>query len=166
MSACGRNEAAGSPERPAAATFNVALCSAQFDAKAGASLAIPVGGCLASPSKTFAAVMMPTGALDVAAVTSPSALGAVAWSSNSHGSAPSVATGALQEDGNLVVYDAGAKPIWASGTGGSIGAYRLQLSDVGELTLSRVADGQVTWSSRNGATPPLKTAAPTANTVG
>ncbi|MGW1363076.1 hypothetical protein ACWCQP_37415 [Streptomyces chartreusis] len=51
----------------------------------------------------------------------------------------------MQGDGNLVVYNAGAGPVWSSGTDGNPGS-RLVLQDDGNLVIYR-SDGAPIWAS-------------------
>jgi hypothetical protein len=51
----------------------------------------------------------------------------------------------MQMDGNLVVYDAGGTPIWASGTNGYSGAW-LIVQDDGNVVIYS-ASGAPLWAS-------------------
>jgi hypothetical protein len=63
------------------------------------------------------------------------------WSTNTAGTAPGQVV--LQDDGNLVVYDAAGTFRWASGTAGNPLAY-LQLDDDGGLAIHS-EDGRKLW---------------------
>jgi hypothetical protein len=111
---------------------------------------IPAGGCLVSPTKTYVLVMRTGGSLDVAPVKADGSIGDPIWSSGSHSNASGSASGAFQFDGNLVIYDQpGSHPIWNSGFSGPTGAYRLELSDAGEVRIVDAANKMV-WSSKTG----------------
>jgi hypothetical protein len=112
--------------------------------------AIPAGGCLVSPAKTYALVMRTGGSLDVAPVKADGSIGDPVWTSGSHANAYGSASGAFQVDGNLVIYDQpGSRAIWNSGSSGPSGAYRLELSDAGEVKILDAAD-IIIWSSKTG----------------
>lgn len=53
----------------------------------------------------------------------------------------------MQGDGNLVVYDGGAKPAWSSGTGGNPGAF-FRASEEGSIRIT-TSDGKRLWSAFN-----------------
>jgi hypothetical protein len=126
--------------------FSLAACATGLEAGS----ALPVGGCVASPSKTYALVMADAGSLDVAPVKPDGSLGAPIWTSGSRASAAHSASGAFQTDGNLVIYDQpGPRPIWNSMSNGPLGAYRLELSDAGEAEILD-ASGKTIWSSKTG----------------
>jgi hypothetical protein len=114
---------------------------------------LPIGGCIASPSKTYALVMRMAGSLDLAPVKPDGSTGDPIWTSGSRASAPGSAAGAFQTDGNLVVYDQpGSRPIWNSESSGPTGAYRLELNDAGEIKILN-AEGKAIWSSKTGHSP-------------
>ena len=62
--------------------FNAGLCQSGLDAKKGANATVPPGGCLISPSKTYAMVMSASGELKVAALSPAGALGQTIWTTN------------------------------------------------------------------------------------
>ena len=111
---------------------------------------LPIGRCVASPSKTYVLVMSANGALDLAPVKPNGSPGAPIWTSGSRASAPRSAAGVFQTDGNLVIYDQpGSHPIWNSMSSGPLGTYRLELSDAGEVKILDAAR-KTLWSSRTG----------------
>jgi hypothetical protein len=59
----------------------------------------------------------------------------------------------MQGDGNLVLYDGGFNPLWASGTAG-MGSSYLVMQDDGNLVVYRDSDRGVTWSSMTNGTGP------------
>jgi hypothetical protein len=69
--------------------------------------------------------------------------GKAVWASGTDGKPVSFM--ALQEDGNLVIYDHSLKPLWASGTDGQ-GRSRLFMQDDGNLVLYNSIN-QPTWNS-------------------
>jgi GH25 family lysozyme M1 (1,4-beta-N-acetylmuramidase) len=70
--------------------------------------------------------------------------GAVRWNSITSGNPGARAV--LQADGNLVVYDAGGRPRWSSGTSGTGPHNRLVLQDDGNLVLYGVH--RAVWNTR------------------
>ena len=127
------------------ALFDIHLCPPKLNGPAQ----LASGGCIASPSKTFAMIMQKTGTLQVVPVAADGTTGKPIWSSKTNlGGKSGAPFLALQTDGNLVVY-ANGKPTWNSETNSaSPGPYHLGVSDSGELELYR-ADA-VIWSSIGG----------------
>ena len=54
----------------------------------------------------------------------------------------------MQSDGNLVVYDAGGAPVWASTTDGNPGAH-LEVQGDGNVVIYR-PDGTPIWATNTG----------------
>jgi hypothetical protein len=126
-----------------AARFDANLCARSLQAPAQLTI-----GCLASPSGTYAMVLGPGGDALVAPVADGKTLGKPVWTSGTKGASPRSTVVAVQEDGNLVIYD-GGKPIWNSETANHLGgAVRLELTDQGELQLH--GQGGLLWSSTTG----------------
>lgn len=69
--------------------------------------------------------------------------GKALWASDTHGRPG--ARCVLQDDGNLVIYDAAERPLWAANTHGNPGA-RLAVQDDGNVVIYHV-DGRPLWST-------------------
>lgn len=150
----GASAGAGPAAAPVAAVeppFNAGLCQSELNAKKGANAQIPGGGCVVSPAKTFAMVMMNSGEMKVAPVSAAGALGATIFTTATHATTPGSSSLAFQEDGNLVIYDQpGNKPTWASASTGPLEPYHLALNDQGDVLITQVSSGKTMWSSKTG----------------
>ena len=80
--------------------------------------------------------------------------GATIWSAGLRGVAAYLT---VQGDGNLVLFRAGRRPVWSSGTARTGGGARLVLRDDGDLVLQS-ARGAMLWDSFTSRTPPTAAA--------
>jgi hypothetical protein len=132
--------------------FNVARCLSGLAVAQGEVIQIPPGGCIASPKRTYALLMQPSGSLELIPVDTRGSPGKAVWTTGTHAPRPGGAVGVFQTDGNLVVYDLASKPLWASSSVFPVGAYALAVTDEGEVMV-RSSEGKNLWSSRAGLIP-------------
>ena len=106
---------------------------------------------LTSPSGAFTLTVMPLMAevdQSIKVGDVPTVVEAPTWSTPVRGDGSDKSSLVLQTDGNLVLYSAAHRALWASGTKGS-GATRLVMQDDGNLVLYP-ASGPAVWATHTG----------------
>ena len=109
---------------------------------------LPPGFSIRSPDGRYALVYQGDGNLVLDGPAGP------AWASDTGGT--SVGAVAMQDDGNLVVRDAGSAAVWGSGTGGNPGS-RLVVQDDGNVVIYGPGGGAV-WATDTAVAPVPATA--------
>jgi hypothetical protein len=116
--------------------------------------ALSVGQYLVSPNKKYFLIMPGDGNVVIYIGSGPNDNKGHIWASGTHG-AIGVYSLALQEDGNLVIYNSEGNPIWNTATveAGAQSAFIMQ--DDGNAVLYRLPgpNPRVVWSSRYGYPP-------------
>ena len=140
LAACGPQ--AEAPTAPEVASQPAAPACAPSIEVSTENVALPPGGCVVSPSGTYALTMKANGDLELTHTQTQ----AIVWSSHSSGGLAGSRHLGIQTDGNLVIYDsASGSAVWASGTSGQSGPFVLRVEDAG-VAQYIPQDRQPIWS--------------------
>ena len=114
---------------------------------ASANTCLRSSQCLTSPNRNYRAIMQCDGNFVV--YNRKDGKDTPIWDTKSAGNGGAFL--ALQQDGNLVLYNSSNKPLWSSGTNlRPFADYKLSLNNSGVLTLTRKYDNKVRWTSTGG----------------
>lgn len=127
-------------------------CSAYASASPGHNTTIYPGGCLVSPNGSYTLIMQGDGNLVAYRSNALGNPNAAVWQSGTSGIQNLRL--AVQEDGNLVLYDNHNSAIWNAGSAGQKGRYFLVIQDDGNVVIYRGASPRdnrgAVWSYQTG----------------